>query len=233
MTEEPTKVALVTGATRGIGWEIAKILSPDFLVLVGGRDRARTEAAARSLQNAYPFVADVSDPQQIDEAITEAVAPLGRIDVLVNSAGVAYWAPLERTSREQWERMMAVNVLGLVDLTVKLIPYIEVAHGMVVNINSGSGYSVSPGYGAYSASKFALRAFTDGLRMENAGRFRVTSIHPGRVSTDMQRQLEFEAGPNFKSAPELDPESVAKSVRLAVDMPPDASIDNLSIRPTL
>ncbi len=227
----PTKIALVTGATRGIGLAIAEALTEDYRVIVGGRRRERTLMVANAL-DAIPFVVDLTDPAAISAGVQEVCEPLGRLDLLVNNAGVATWQPLAQSTPDLWVETFAANVFGPAELTRALLPLLLHSGGQVININSGAGLRAGANYGVYSASKFALTAFTDTLREELGDKIRVTSVHPGRVSTQMQRQLEGEGGSRYTRGPELNPDTVAQAVLLAARMPAGASIDQISIRPT-
>ena len=127
---------------------------------------------------------------------------------------------------------MTVNVVAVAAVTRALLPALRAAHGLVITVNSGSGLTATPASGAYCASKFALRAFSDSLRQEEREHgVRVTSLHPGRVDTDMQHELvEFE-GAEYDADAYLDVDSVVRAARLAVDAGPDASVDMVSVRP--
>ena len=191
MTNRP--VALVTGATRGIGRAIAVELSSTHRILVGGRDAAR----------AGELVAELDD-----------------------DIGLA--------SRALWREVFETNVFAVADLTRLLLPALEAARGIVVAINSGAGFFSSPGGGVYAGSKFALRALTDALREEMRGKVRVCSIHPGRTDTDMQRELQAAMGnEHYNGSCYVSPGSVAAAVRLAVDTPDNATVEQLSIRPSV
>ena len=229
MTTSPADrpVALVTGGTRGIGRAICDELARTHHVLVGGRDEADVRAAVEKLASASPFVADVLD----EDAVQRACADIDRLDVLVHSAGIARRGRVEQLTREDWMAQLEVNVVAVADLTRRLLPALRSAGGTVVALNSGSGHSSHPGNGSYSASKFALRALTDALREEERGRVRVVSIHPGRVDTDMQVELQRAQGRDYDAGEHLRPESVAATVRLAVDASPEAMIEELTIRP--
>lgn len=220
-------VALVTGATRGIGRAIAQELSGSHHVLVGGTGAEAVAAMVAELDSAAPFVADLTDPA----AVADAVAGLDRLDLLVHSAGVVADGTVIETDRSTWLRVLDVNVVAVAELTRLTLPLLREAEGTVVMLNSGSGFTAGPGGAVYAASKFALRALTDALREEERDRVRVTSIHPGRTDSDMQRELQAGMGREYDPGEFLTPEAVADTVRLAVDTPAGGMITELSIRP--
>ena len=228
MTNRP--VALVTGATRGIGRAVAAELSTTHRILVGGRDQSSVAQLVTELDDAAPFVCDLTR----EDEVAEACAGITRLDVLVHSAGVVASGKIGAASRELWREVFETNVFAVADLTRLLLPALEAAKGLVIAINSGAGFTSSPGGGIYAGSKFALRALTDALREEVRGTVRVCSIHPGRTDTDMQRELQAAVGNgNYDGTLYVAPESVAAAVRLAVDTPANATIEQLSIRPSI
>lgn len=227
MPDPVRRVALVTGATRGIGRAIAADLAADHRVLIGGRDPERCAAVAAELPGAEPWPADLDDPA----AVETAVAGIDRLDVLVHSAGIATETPIATTPRAVWEQVFGTNVVAVADLTRLLLPALRAAGGQVILINSGSAFRVSPGSAAYAASKAALVSFADALREEERGQVRVTSVHPGRVDTDMQVELQARRGRAYDPAEHLRPSSVAAAVRVAVDASPEAMIEVVTVRP--
>lgn len=228
MTATQRPVVLITGASRGIGRAIADLLGPDWRVLVGGTQAPSTAPVVDALPDAAAFVADLTDP----DAVAEAVAGLERLDAVVHSAGICEGSTVEDTPRAVWTRQFELNVVAVADLTRMLLPLLRASHGHVVTINSGSGFSSGTGNGSYSASKFALRAFTDALREEERGRLRVTSIHPGRVDTDMQMAIQARLGRAYTPEAYLHPASVAAAVKLALEVAEDAAIESVSVRPS-
>lgn len=221
------RTALITGGSRGIGRAIAEALSPDHHLVIGGRDSEAVDAAVASLPSAEPLVCELTD----DAALATAVAPIDSLDLLVHSAGASPLGSIAETSPEVWRDVLEVNLIAPANLTRLLLPALRRANGLVVFINSGAGFTARPGWGAYAASKFGLRALADSLRSEEAGRVRVTSIHPGRTDTVMQRGVLAHEGAAYHPERLLSPATVAATVRLAVDAPANASIDTLSIRP--
>ena len=220
-------LALVTGASRGIGRAVALALSPTHHVLVGGRDTDAVSDVVRELESAEPFIADLTD----EAALTAAVTGIDSLDVLVHSAGVVAFGPLADSTTSQWRETLELNVIAPATLTRLLLPALRTAHGLVIFLNSGAGLTAHRGFAVYAASKFALTALADSLRADERGRVRVTSIHPGRVATDMQARLTSLEGLPYIPDAHLDPVDVARGVRLAVDLPPDASLDALRITP--
>lgn len=226
VSERPT--ALVTGATRGLGLAIARALAPTHDVLVGGRDADAVGAVCAELPGARPFVAALTD----DAALAAACAPISSLDVLVHNAGVGELGTVEESDADLWRRTLEVNVVAVAELTRLLLPALRAARGHVVAVNSGAGLSAKPGWGAYAASKFALRAFTDALREEEVGHgVRVTSLHPGRIDTDMQRAVVEHEGGQYRAADFLTPGTVAAAVAQAVHTPRDAQPVEVVLRP--
>lgn len=229
MTEpELRPLALVTGASRGIGAAVARALAPGYDVLLGGRDTVALEEQAARLPGARAWPVDLTD----GAALVGAVRGIERLDVLVHSAGVGLLGAVAETSAATWRRQFDVNVVAVAELTRLLLPALRAARGRVVLVNSGAGLTARPGWASYAASKFALRAFADALRAEEADHgVRVTSVHPGRVDTDMQRDVVAYEGGEYRPEAYLRPESVAGAVLVAVSAPEDAALTELVLRP--
>ncbi|MCI4674037.1 SDR family oxidoreductase [Candidatus Mycolicibacterium alkanivorans] len=219
------KTAMITGASGGIGSAIAEALAPTHILLLAGRPAARLDAVAARL-GATTWPLDLADPDSVEAA----AEPLAELDVLVHNAGVAYPGRVAESTPEQWRATFEVNVIGAVALTLALLPALRAARGQVVFINSGSGLNVSPGLAAYSASKFALRAFADSLRADEPS-LRVTSVHPGRVDTEMQRDLIAYEGGEYEPAKFLSAETVAQVVAGVIATPLDAHTHQVVVRP--
>jgi NADP-dependent 3-hydroxy acid dehydrogenase YdfG len=226
MSELPT--ALITGASRGIGAVVAESLSGTHDLLLGGRDVEALDALARRFPSARPWPVELTDPA----ALAAATAGIHRLDALVHCAGIARVLPLETTDVDVWRQTMEINVVSVAELTRLLLPALRAARGHVVLINSGAGLRANPGWGAYAASKFALRAYGDVLRAEeDAAGIKVTSVHPGRVDTDMQRGVRADEGGEYEADRYLRPESVAQAVFTALTAPPDAHFTEIVVRP--
>ncbi|WP_422743503.1 SDR family oxidoreductase [Mycobacterium sp. WMMD1722] len=217
--------AMITGASRGLGAALATALAPTHTLFLAGRPSPALDEVAHGL-GATTWGIDFADP----DAIPAAVEPIVELDVLVHNAGVAYPARVAESTVEQWQSTLAVNVVGPVALTLALLPALRAAGGQVVFINSGSGINASPGLASYSASKFALRGFADSLRNDEPA-LRVTSVHPGRIATDMQQDLNAYEGREYDPANYLSAETVARLTAEAIDAPADAHVHEVIIRP--
>lgn len=217
--------ALITGAGGGIGSAIATALAPTHTLLLAGRPSTRLDAVAERL-GATTFPLDLTD---IDE-IAAACEIVDALDVLVHNAGVSVPGRVAESHVDEWRATFSVNVFGAVALTLELLPALRSARGQVVFINSGAGRAVSPGMASYSASKFALRAFADSLRIDEPD-LRVTTIFPGRTDTEMQRELVAFEGGEYDADKFLQPETVAAAVAQAVATPRDGHVHEVVLRP--
>ncbi|MFM9378818.1 SDR family oxidoreductase [Gordonia sp. VNK21] len=219
--------ALITGAGRGLGAHIARALQPSHDLILGGRGSSSLDGLASSLDGAVTLPVDLTD----DDAVAAAVETIDELDVLVHSAGIASsLEPVSETPADEWRALLEINVVAAAELTRLLLPALRSRGGHVVFINSGAGRNVRPGWTPYAASKFALRALADGLRAEEPS-LRVTSVFPGRIDTDMQREIVAREGGVYDPARYLRPESVAAAVAQAIAAPADAHPTEIVLRP--
>jgi NADP-dependent 3-hydroxy acid dehydrogenase YdfG len=225
MTDRPQ--ALITGASRGIGKAIADSLGDTHDLLLGGRDEEALSSLAAELPSARPWAVELTD----EAALAAATADIDRLDVLVHSAGISRLGGLTDLTAADWRESYELNVVAVAELTRLLLPALRAATGHVVLINSGSGIKANPRWGAYAASKFALRAYGDVLRAEEEPNgLRVTSVHPGRTATDMQRDVRDFEGGAFVPEHYMQPSSVAGVVKAAIETPRDAHVHEIVIR---
>lgn len=223
---------LLTGAGAGIGGALAQALARrgDELVLL-----ARSEDRARDLVAEYPgsrtLVADLADPAGLADALFSQDLP-ERLDSLVHVAGVADLGSVEELTTGVWRQTVDVNLLAPAELTRLCLPALRAARGHVVFVNSGSGLRANPDWSAYAASKHGLRALADALRAEEqAAGLRVTSVYPGRTATAMQAKVHEHEGKEYHPGDWIAPESVATTILTALDLPRDAEVTDLTVRP--
>lgn len=223
---------LVTGAGAGIGAAVARALAGrgDTLVLL-----ARSESRAAELREEYAgartVVADLADPLGLAAAGAGQELP-DRLDSLVHVAGFVELGTVGETPADVWRRTMDVNLLAPAELTRILLPALRAARGQVVFVNSGSGLRANPEWSAYAASKHGLKALADSLRAEEAGAgVRVTTVYPGRTATGMQEKVHEQEGKAYDPSAWIAPESVATTVLAALDLPRDAELTDVTVRP--
>ncbi|MFQ6230301.1 SDR family oxidoreductase [Nocardia sp. NPDC002869] len=220
------RVALITGAGRGLGAAVARELAPDHRLLLGARTPAGLESILAELPGATGWPVELTDYP----AVAAATAPIDRLDVLVHNAGIADLGTIAESSVRQWRETLEANLIAVAELTRLLLPALRTAGGHVVLVNSGAGLRANAGWASYAASKFGLRAFGDALRLEEPS-LRVTSIHPGRIDTDMQRAIVAGEGRAYEPEQFLRPETVARAIRTAIDTPRDAHPTEIVLRP--
>ncbi|GAB3090342.1 SDR family oxidoreductase [Nocardioides zeae] len=220
---------VVTGAGSGIGAAVAERLQArgDHLVLLA-RDEARVDDLAAAHPGADVVALDLADPVAV-----EAWRPdLDGVDSLLHVAGVVELGPVAATDAAVWERTLRVNLTAPALLTRSLLPALRSRRGTVVFVNSGAGLTAHPQWGSYAASKFALRAVADALRAEEAPHgVRVSTVFPGRTATPMQAQVHAQEGADYDPAAWIDAGTVADAIVACVDLPRDATLAEVVVRP--
>lgn len=234
------RVALVTGASSGIGEATARALAAaGARVAAVARRGDRLEALARGSGGAIACqVADVSTEAGARGAVAFAARAFGRLDLLVNNAGVMLLGPVEGADSGDFRRMVELNLLGVMYATQAALPHLLAARGDVVVVSSVAGQVARGGFAGYSASKFGVSAFAESLRQEMAPRgVRVTVVVPGLVATELAGHVTHE--PSRRGIEErlaaltpLRPEDVARAVLFAVSQPPHVGIGQIVIRPS-
>lgn len=232
------RIAVVTGASSGIGAATARELGRlGFTLVVTGRRRERLEPLVAEFGGAaHTF--DMRDPAAISTFATAVAEGYGRVDVLINNAGLALGRlPLADTVDDDWVRMLETNVLGVARMSRALLPLLRVpSHAHIVNIGSTAGIEAYSGGGGYTASKHALRAISQTLRVElNGEPIRVTEIAPGMVETEFSL-VRFkgdadQAAGVYAGVKPLSPQDIAECIGFAVSRPPHVNLDYLVVRP--
>jgi NADP-dependent 3-hydroxy acid dehydrogenase YdfG len=241
-------VALVTGASSGIGEATAVALAEEGArVALVARRRDRLEALAERLggsDNALVIEADVTEPAQAQAAVNTTVAELGRLDTLVNNAGVMLLGPIVDAPIEEWQRMVHLNVLGLLYCTHAALPHLLAAAteeprrvADVINVSSTAGRLARLNSGVYNATKFAVGAFSESLRQEVTARYvRVVIIEPGATATELASHNRPEIlegiSRTFGGIQRMEAEDIANSIRYAVTQPRHVAVNEILIRPT-
>ncbi|MEC4016249.1 SDR family oxidoreductase [Streptomyces sp. H27-D2] len=224
---------LITGAGSGIGTAVAERLAErgDELWLVA-RDAGRAKQLADRFPGSRTLVGDLSTPDRLSWAMSKQQVP-DRLDSLLHIAGVVELGRIGELTPKAWNATLAANLVSPAELTRLFLPQLRVAQGHVVFVNSGAGLRASAEWGAYAASKHGLKALADSLRWEEGGNgVRVTSVHPGRTATPMQVKVHQQEGKEYDPAAWMAPESVATTILMALDLPRDAEVTDLSVRPS-
>jgi NADP-dependent 3-hydroxy acid dehydrogenase YdfG len=242
-------VALVTGASSGIGAAAAHSLAErGAAVALVARRAERLEELAGEIADAggtaLPLEADVSDRERARAAVERAVEELGRLDVLVNNAGVMLLGPVVEAPLGEWERMIHVNLLGLLYTAHAALPHLLAAAeeeprrvADMVNISSVAGRQARKGSGVYNATKHGVGAFSESLRQEVAGRqVRVSLVEPGAVDTELQShnrpEIEKEIRGRFAEMDILRSEDIADAIAYVVTRPRHVAVNEILVRPT-
>ncbi|MFF0073927.1 SDR family oxidoreductase [Streptomyces sp. NPDC005494] len=223
---------LITGAGSGIGAAVARRLLErgDELVLLA-RDAGRARELAALYPGARTLVGDLTDPDRLSWAFGQQPMP-ERLDSLLHIAGVVELGRIGDLTPRTWHLQLNANLVAPAELTRLLLPQLRVSQGQVVFVNSGAGLAAHAEWGAYAASKHGLKALADSLRHEEHGNgVRVTSVYPGRTASPMQAKVHQQEGKEYDASRWIDPESVATTILLAIDLPRDAEINDLTVRP--
>lgn len=239
------KVVVITGASSGLGEATARHLSQlGATVVLGARRLDRIEALARELAaqdgragKAMAVQTDVTKSEQVKKLVESAVAAYGRIDVMINNAGLMPHSPLERLKIDDWDRMIDVNIKGVLYGIAAALPYMQAQKsGHIINVSSVAGHKVRPGSAVYAATKHAVRALSEGLRQEvKPYNIRTTVISPGAVATELPNSItEADVAASVKKIYEvaIPADSFARAVVYAMSQPDDIDINEILFRPT-
>ncbi|UIL54483.1 SDR family oxidoreductase (plasmid) [Pantoea agglomerans] len=234
------KVILITGASSGIGAGIARELAKTgATLLLGARREERLHALADALRFDGAEVAvkalDVTQREQVDQFVEFALEQWGRVDVMINNAGIMPLSPMASLRVEEWDRMIDVNIRGVLYGIATVLPPMLARHsGHIINIASIGALAVSPTAAVYCATKYAVRAISDGLRQENS-QLRVTCVHPGVVESELADTITdptaAQAMADYRAIA-LQPEAIGRAVRYAIEQPDEVDVNEIVVRPT-
>lgn len=240
MMELNGKVVAITGASSGIGEATARALAATGArVVIGARRADRLERLAAEITAAGGIVRhralDVTRREDVGAFVGFAMAEFGRLDVMVNNAGVMPLSPLAALKVDEWDRMVDVNVKGVLYGIAAALPVMEEqGKGQIVNVSSIGGHRVSPTAAVYCATKFAVHAISDGLRQET-DRIRVTVISPGTTTSELADTI---SDPTARDAMKawraitISPDAVARAIAYAIAQPDDVDVSEIVVRPT-
>ena len=235
------KVVIITGASSGLGEAAARHLAQHGAKLVlGARRLERLQALAEelSLGNDAAVQTDVTQFAQVKHLVDHAVRSQGRIDVIVNNAGLMPHSPLERAKVQDWDHMIDVNLKGVLYGIAAALPHMKARHsGQIINVSSVAGHVVRPGSAVYAATKTAVRVISEGLRQEvKPYNIRTTVISPGAVATELPDSItEADVAQNVRELYErvaISADSFAKMVAFAMSQPEDVDVNEILFRPT-
>ena len=235
------KVVVIMGASSGIGAATSRLLAKDNAKLVIS---ARRLNRLEEIQKDFPgkidaYKADVTKFEDVKNVIDKTVEKYGRIDVLYNNAGIMPTAPLIEGRRDEWQNMLQINIMGVLNGIAAALPYMAKAKsGHIITTDSVAGHVVGPDSAVYSGTKFAVRAIMDGLRQEQAeNNIKTTIVSPGSTGTELfnsindSNQKKF-AEDFFENVDGLQPEQIASAVEFAIGTKNNMSVSEVIVRPT-
>jgi NADP-dependent 3-hydroxy acid dehydrogenase YdfG len=237
------KVVVITGASSGLGEATARHLSAQGAsAVLGARREDRIRSLAKELTSkggkAIAIATDVTDRQQVKRLVDMAVKTYGRVDVMINNAGLMPQSPLERLKIDDWDRMIDVNIKGVLYGIAAALPHMkQQKSGHIINVSSVAGHKVRAGGAVYAATKHAVRALSEGLRQEvKPYNIRTTVISPGAVATELPDSVtERDLAEGFHKFYEefaIPADSFARAVAFAMSQPDDVDINEILFRPT-
>jgi NADP-dependent 3-hydroxy acid dehydrogenase YdfG len=240
MSNIHNKVVLITGASSGIGEAAARLIAAKGAsVVLGARRTERLEKLVSEIRaeggSASACALDVTDLSAMQAFVDFAKAQYGKVDVIINNAGVMPLSPLASLKVAEWNQMLDVNVRGVLHGIAAVLPGMEAqGHGQVINISSIGGLAVSPTAAVYCATKFAVRAISDGLRQET-DKIRVTVVCPGVVESELADSISDEVAREEMRAfrrVALSADAIARALAYAIEQPDDVDVSEIVVRPT-
>lgn len=240
MNQIQDKIVLITGASSGIGEATARLLAQQgATVVLGARRIDRLQALVTEIQaaggTAMALALDVTDRTQTTDFVQCAVETYGRVDVIINNAGVMPLSPLASLKLDEWDRMIDVNIRGVLHGIAAVLPQMQAqGYGQVINIASIGAHAVSPTAAVYCATKYAVWAISEGLRQESPS-IRVTTISPGVTTSELADSISDAQGREEMKAfraTAIPAEAVARAIAFAVAQPADVDTSEIIVRPT-
>ena len=238
---EINKVVIITGASSGLGEATARRLAlKGAKLMLAARREDRLKELVSDIEKeggtAKYQVTDVSDRASVEALAKATYQAYDRIDVLVNNAGLMPLSPLAETKVEEWETMIDVNIKGVLYNVAAVMPImLQQESGHIINISSVAGHKVFPAGTVYCATKFAVKAISEGIRLESDGKIRSTNISPGAVATELTNTISHDE--TAKNVDQLygvaiDADAIARAITYAIEQPEDVDVNEIIIRPT-
>lgn len=234
------KIVLITGASSGIGEGTGRVLADaGASVVLGARRTDRLEKLVKEIEEgggtARALRLDVRELEEMRDFVAYAKSEFGRVDVLVNNAGIMPLSPLNDFKVDEWNWMIDVNIRGVLHGIAAVLPEMESqGSGQIINVSSVGGFVVQPSAAVYSATKFAVRAISEGLRKEN-GTIRSTCIYPGVVESELAETISDEGSRERMRryrADGIEPEAIGQAIRYAIEQPANVDANEIVVRPT-
>ncbi|KFE52709.1 SDR family oxidoreductase [Pseudomonas syringae] len=235
------KIVVITGASSGIGEATARLLAGRGAhVVLGARRTERLQRLCAEIEeaggSAEYHALDVTDLQSVQALVEQTVARHGRLDVMLNNAGVMPLSKLEALKVQEWNQMIDVNIRGVLHGIAAALPVMQQQRsGQFINIASIGAYAVSPTAAVYCATKYAVRAISEGLRQEVGGDIRVTLVSPGVTESELAESISDEGGRaemrEFRKI-SIPAEAIARAIAYAIEQPADVDVSEIIVRPT-
>ncbi len=241
MSNIQNKVVIITGGSSGLGKATAlRLAKSGAKVMLAARREDRLQELVEQIEKtggkAQYQVTDVTHRDEVESLAQATQDTYGRIDVLLNNAGLMPLSPLTALKVDEWEKMVDVNIKGVLYGVAAVLPIMQQQKsGHIINISSVAGHQVFPAGVVYCATKFAVKAISEGIRLETDGHIRATNISPGAVSTELTSTISHEE--SAKNADQLydvaiDADAIARAIAFAIEQPQEVDINEMIIRPT-
>jgi NADP-dependent 3-hydroxy acid dehydrogenase YdfG len=233
------KVIIITGASSGIGRAAASLLAEKGAkVVLGARRKENLEELTTSIASkggtATFHVTDVTKRSEVENLVKHAVTTYGKVDVMINNAGIMPLSTLDKLKVDEWEKMIDVNIKGVLYGIAAALPIMqEQGYGHIINTSSTAGHAVVPTAAVYAGTKFAVMAISEGLRQEVAGKLKVTAISPGVTETELGHDITDEVSAAFLKEGRkiaLPPEVIANAMAYAIEQPDYVDVSEVIVR---
>ncbi|VEP17593.1 putative enzyme [Hyella patelloides LEGE 07179] len=231
------KVVAVTGASSGIGEAIARELADTGCqVMLAARREERLKSLVEELGDGVAYhLTDVTNAKQVQEMAQATIDRFGKIDVLVNNAGIMPVSPLIDLKIDDWNKAIDINIRGVLHGIAAVLPHMsDRSSGHIINIGSIASLHAIPNFAVYCGTKFAVRAISESLRKETLGKVRVTIIYPGAIESELisssnDEQTSNQLESNFNA---ISPTAISQAVRYAIEQPSEVAVNEIVVRPS-